>query len=72
MSTTRETLLKVDGMSCSSCVRHINSALRGIEGVVDVEVRLKERRVLVRHGEEAPSQQLVEALHDAGYEATAA
>lgn len=72
MTTTRETVLKVEGMSCSSCVRHINGALRGIEGVVDVEVRLKEHRVLVKHGEEAPSQQLVEALHEAGYEATAA
>lgn len=72
MSTTRETVLEVEGMSCGSCVRHVDHALRTVDGVTAVEVRLKERRVLVRHGEDAPLPQLVEALRDAGYEARAA
>ena len=70
--STRETLLQVDGMTCGSCVRHVDHALRGVDGVAGVEVRLKEGRVLVRHDEEAPLTQLVEALRDAGYEARAA
>ena len=70
--STRETLLQVDGMTCGSCVRHVDHALRGVGGVTGVEVRLKEGRVLVRHDDEAPLDQLVEALRDAGYEARAA
>lgn len=72
MDTTRETLLQVDGMTCGSCVRHVTHALRGVDGVAAVEVRLKEGRVLVRHGDDAPLPQLVEALRDAGYDARAA
>ncbi len=72
MSTNRETLLEVDGMSCGSCVRHVDKALRTIEGVAAVEVRLKEGRVLVRHDEDAPLPRLVEALREAGYPARAA
>jgi copper chaperone len=72
MSTTRETVLEVEGMSCGSCVRHVDEALRTVDGVTAVEVRLKEGRVLVRHDDDAPLPQLVEALRDAGYPARAA
>lgn len=72
MSTTRETLLQVDGMSCSSCVRHIDRALRSVDGVRGIEVRLKDRRVVVTHDGSAPVDELVEAVREAGYEARAA
>ena len=72
MTTTRETLLQVDGMTCGSCVRHVNEALRRIDGVAAVDVRLAEGRVLVRHGEDAALAQFVDALREAGYEARAA
>ena len=70
--STRETLLQVDDMTCGSCVRHVDHALRGVDGVAEVDVRLKEGCVLVRHEDEAPLAQLVEALRDAGYAARAA
>ena len=72
MSTIKETVLQVEGMGCGSCVRHVDQALRTVEGVAAVEVRVKEGRVVVRHDEEAVLPQLVEALRDAGYPARAA
>jgi copper chaperone len=69
MSTTKETLLTVSGMTCPSCVRHVESALREIAGVRGVEVHLREGKVLVKHDAEgAPATELVEALREAGYE----
>lgn len=69
---TKETLLAVDGMTCGSCARHVRAALGALEGVAQVDVRLKDGRVLVCHdAEAAPVDELVKALGNAGYEASA-
>ncbi len=66
----RETELGVVGMTCPSCVRHVKGALAGLPGVEDVEVRLRDGVVVVRHDEAgAGVAALVEALRGAGYEA---
>lgn len=73
MSSLRETLLSVGGMTCMSCVRHVDRALREVEGVQAVEVRFREREVLVKHDPEgAPVAAMIEALRDAGYESAPA
>lgn len=73
MTTLQETTLAVDGMSCGSCVRHIDHALRAITGVKGIDVKLREGRVVVRHDTAAaPIAALIETLADAGYEARAA
>jgi copper chaperone len=67
----KETLLDVEGMSCPSCIRHVNAALADIEGVVKVEVRLREGKVLVWHDTAAANVNiLIEALREAGYDST--
>ncbi|WP_437505414.1 heavy-metal-associated domain-containing protein [Sorangium sp. So ce1099] len=64
----KETILRVDGMSCPSCIRHIDSALRELGGVDKVDVRLREGTVVVRHdAASAPVDALVEAVRGAGY-----
>ncbi len=69
MSNERETLLKVTGMTCGNCVRHVDHALRDLEGVSAVEVRLREGEVVVKHdAEKARVEALLEALREAGYE----
>lgn len=70
MSTENETLLAVEGMTCHSCVAHVTRALRDVDGVTHVDVRLAEGRVRVRHTAAVPH--LVEALAEAGYPATPA
>lgn len=72
MSEKNETVLKVEGMSCPSCIRHIDAALRDVEGVEGVEVQLKQGKVRVVHEREAPVKTFIEALREAGYESTQA
>lgn len=67
-SQNRETTLEVSGMTCRSCVGHVHAALRELDGVCEVDVRLREGQVVVRHDENAvPSERLLEALAEAGY-----
>jgi copper chaperone len=64
-----ETVLKVEGMTCHSCVAHVGGALRDVDGVGEVQVEFKLGQVRVSHDpERANLTALVEALRDAGYE----
>ncbi|XXY54864.1 heavy-metal-associated domain-containing protein [Sorangium sp. So ce269] len=64
----KETILQVDGMSCPSCIRHIDSALRELDGVDKVDVRLREGTAVVQHDPASASvDALVEAVRGAGY-----
>ena len=67
------TRLRVKGMSCSSCVRHVRDALRNVPGVEEVDVSLPSGEVLVRHdGDTPPLEQMLQALASAGYPAEVA
>jgi copper chaperone len=69
MNRERETVLNVTGMTCSSCVRHVDHALRELEGVKAVEVKLSEGRVVVKHDAEQVSiEAMIEVLREEGYE----
>lgn len=62
---SKTSTLTVEGMTCPSCVAHVNRALRDLDGVEAVDVRLREGTVVVRH--EAEVELLIEALREAGY-----
>jgi copper chaperone len=64
------TTLRIGGMSCNNCVRHVGDALRAVPGVSTVEVSLPERRATVTHGDVAAAE-LVAAVESAGYEVAA-
>jgi copper chaperone len=73
MNTNNQTVLAVQGMTCPSCVRHVNEALKDVAGVSNVEVQFREGKVLVQHDpSSAPVASLVNALRDAGYESSPA
>ena len=73
MSQKSETVLDVTGMSCHSCVNHIDRALRDVDGVSSVDVQLRAGKVRVRHDPSAaPVARLIEAVREAGYESSAA
>lgn len=68
MNKEQDTVLEVEGMSCTSCIRHVRSALSAIDGVGTVDVKLRDGLVIVRHDTtQAPIAQLIDALEDAGY-----
>jgi copper chaperone len=65
----KEILLDVLGMTCPSCVRHVNVALAGLEGVAKVDVRLRDGKVLIQYDPDVVNvNTLQEALREAGYE----
>jgi copper chaperone len=71
MNKNRETILDVTGMSCPSCIRHIDDALGKLDGVARVEVRLSDGKVVIQHDRDRTSiDNLVEALREAGYESS--
>ncbi|HXF51149.1 MAG TPA: heavy metal translocating P-type ATPase [Dehalococcoidia bacterium] len=67
---TAELVLDIEGMTCASCVRRVETALRSVPGVVDAAVNLATERATVRY---TPGAVTFEALRDAvrgaGYDA---
>jgi len=63
------TTLRVSGMTCNGCVKHVDAALRKVPGVTAVEVDLAHGRAKVVHDEQSPVPALVAAVDDAGYAA---
>jgi Cu+-exporting ATPase len=64
--------LAIDGMSCASCVSHVEQALSGVPGVVKAEVNLATNRARVALMAPAAPDALIRAVEDAGYEAQVA
>ncbi len=61
--------LKVEGMTCASCVGRVERALKAVPGVSDAVVNLATERATVRG--RASADQLIAAVRNAGYEARA-
>jgi copper chaperone len=64
-----EVELKVDGMTCGSCVKSASRALSAVPGVESVDVRLADGAATVRgDGVAAQVPAMLAALAAAGYE----
>lgn len=61
-----KTTLNVEGMSCTSCIEHVETALRDA-GAAEVHVDLDHGRVTVEHEPTISAGRLVAALEQAGY-----
>ena len=66
------TTLRITGMTCNGCVRHVDKALRAVPGVSSVEVDLAGGRAKIVHEESAALTALVAAVQSAGYDAATA
>ena len=66
--------LDIEGMSCASCVAHVEKALGAVDGVESVSVDLAARSALVtmRTDTSAPTERLGAAVERAGYGVIAA
>jgi Cu+-exporting ATPase len=62
--------LRIEGMTCASCVRRVERALTRLPGVISAEVNLatEQARVTAAPGAVTP-EQLVAVVREAGYEA---
>jgi len=63
----QDTTLIVSGMSCRSCIAHINRALSSLDGVREIDVELRSGTVRIRHAPELTATLLAEKLGAAGY-----
>src|SRR5690349_11622856 len=67
----RTTKLKISGMTCNNCARHVGEALRGVPGVQIAEVQLDENAATVRwKNGQGDARQLIAAVEEAGYKAS--
>ena len=70
MTTTekKQLRLRIDGMTCASCVVHVEEALKEVPGVSLAQVNLATETASVEYvPQEVAAQDLMKAVHDAGY-----
>jgi Cu+-exporting ATPase len=66
---TKQITLPVQGMTCASCVTHVERALKNVDGVADVNVNLATEKASVElTSEDTGVSELVSAVRDSGYD----
>jgi copper ion binding protein len=63
-----KTTLKIEGMECDHCVKHVTEALEGIAGVKSATVNLKAKNAEVDHADTVTADSMKAAIVEAGYE----
>ncbi len=63
-------IVKIEGMMCAHCVKHVQEALSAVDGVDDVQVSLENKNAVVTAGTEVTDAVLTAAVRDAGYDVT--
>jgi len=63
-----QTTLKVPNMTCNNCVAHVKKAVGEVDGVEDVDIDLKSKRVNIQHQQPIRFEKIREAIETAGYE----
>lgn len=66
-STQQKLRFGIEGMSCASCVSHIEKALNAVDGVASVSVNLATETAQITLAKAVPSEQLSAAVENAGY-----
>lgn len=69
MANTNHLSLRVDGMSCASCVGRVEKALNALPGVTQAEVNLATETARVTHDGSVLATTLTDTLDKAGYPA---
>jgi Cu+-exporting ATPase len=63
-----EKVLKVEGMMCAHCQKHVTNALAKLDGVTSVDVSLETKTATVKADRDIPVAEFEKAITDAGYE----
>ena len=65
---TMEKTLKIEGMMCAHCQKHVHDALSKMDGVTDVTVDLEGGKADVKATRDIPQAEFQKVIEDAGYE----
>lgn len=60
--------LLIEGMTCEHCVRHVEEALKELEGVTSAKANLKEKNALVELNQDISEDTFKEAIEEVGYD----
>ena len=63
-----KTTVKINGMSCVNCVRHVTEALEGLPGVSEVKVDLASGEATFQKADSVSMEQVASAVSEAGYQ----
>ena len=63
-----EKILRIEGMMCVHCQKHVQDAIAKMGGVTQVDVSLENKTATVRMTREIPFSELKKTITDAGYE----
>src|SRR5579875_825343 len=69
LSTEARSELRIEGMTCASCVAHVTRALERVPGVADAQVNLATESAVVAHRPDLSIAELIAAVESAGYRA---
>ncbi|MGI5070048.1 heavy metal translocating P-type ATPase [Treponema pectinovorum] len=65
--STMEKTLKIEGMMCQNCERHVKEALEKIDGVESATTSHEKKSAVVKLSKEVSDSQFEKAITDAGY-----
>jgi Cu+-exporting ATPase len=66
--STMKTELKIEGMMCMHCQKHVQEALQAMPGVTDVNVDLEGKKATVVANRDIAKDEFAKVITDAGYE----
>ncbi|GAA1979231.1 heavy-metal-associated domain-containing protein [Nocardiopsis rhodophaea] len=67
MSANTVTVYEVDGMTCGHCVSSVDTEVRGVPGVTDVDIDLPTGRLTVASEGPLDDARIRAAVEEAGY-----
>ena len=68
MSELNKMIVKVDGMSCENCAKHVTEALESVAGIKEVNVDLENKKANVEFFGSVDENEISKAISEAGYE----
>ena len=63
-----KTIIKVEGMGCENCIRHVTEALEGLSGIQDVRVDLQTGEVTFENPQSVGMDIISSTIEEAGYQ----
>ena len=66
-SQSIKTVLKVEGMTCSSCVRTVRNAVTALDGVTNVDINLRSGNTTIVHDSSLDIETIKHAIEEKGF-----
>ncbi len=65
----KELIIRVDGMMCENCVKHVEDACKKVNNVIDAKASLDDNNVVVTYKDDLNTNDVINNIIEAGYTA---